>query len=348
MSFITINELTKQFNVVYAVKDFSLKIEKGEFISFLGPSGCGKTTTLRMIAGFIEPTEGKIQIGDELIYGQGVNLQPEERNLGMVFQSYAVWPHMTVFENIAYPLKIKKVNKKKIKDKVSQVVEMVNLQDHVKKYPNQLSGGQQQRVALARALVMEPSLLLLDEPLSNLDAKLRDKMRAEIKNLQTRTGVTIIYVTHDQVEALSMSDRIVVMNQGVIQQIGSPEEMYNSPTNEFVADFIGRTNFLKGRRDGSSILLEGTSVVIPLPASENSGKRDVTLCYRPESIKLVKRHNNDANHIQGQIVERTYLGNVIEYVVQVDDVQLKVETADKLNLPLQTNVAIELPEPVIF
>lgn len=350
MSFITIEGLSKKFDLIHAVKKFTLTIDQGELISFLGPSGCGKTTTLRMVAGFIEPTEGEIKIGEQMVVGRGTNLPPEERNLGMVFQSYAVWPHMTVFQNIAYPLKIKKKTKKEIKEKVAKVVEMVNLQDHVKKYPDQLSGGQQQRVALARALIMEPNLLLLDEPLSNLDAKLRDKMRGEIKNLQERTGVTIIFVTHDQIEALSMSDRIVVMNQGEIQQIGTPNEIYQSPENEFVADFIGKANFLKGKwQEAGEVLLDGTTITVPVnDASPSLAEKDVTLCYRPERIKIEKKKAMEKNQLEGKVTGLTYLGNLVEYVVQLNGVSIKVETSQSLGLAVGSEVIIELPEPVVF
>lgn len=350
MSFVEIKGLSKKFDQVHAVNDFTLSIEKGELISFLGPSGCGKTTTLRMIAGFIDPTAGEITIDDEMVVGETTNIPTEERNLGMVFQSYAVWPHMTVFQNVAYPLKIKKMNKKEIKTKVEEVLQLVNLQDHVKKYPDQLSGGQQQRVALARALIMEPDVLLLDEPLSNLDAKLRNRMRNEIKTLQERTGVTIIFVTHDQIEALSMSDRIVVMNFGEIQQIGTPNEIYETPANPFVADFIGKANFLKGTLNRSGeVQLEGTNVSLPLSSLDlPANEEKVTLCYRPEQITIETVKENEESALTGQVVERTYLGNIIEYVIQMDSTQLKVETSQPKELPLGTEVAVTLPEPVIF
>lgn len=350
MSFVNIRGLSKKFDLVHAVKDFTLSIEKGELVSFLGPSGCGKTTTLRMIAGFVDPTEGEIEIDEKMVVGQGINISTEERNLGMVFQSYAVWPHMTVYQNIAYPLKIKKKSKKEIKSKVEEVVKLVNLQDHIQKYPDQLSGGQQQRVALARALIMEPDVLLLDEALSNLDAKLRDKMRNEIKSLQKRTGVTIIFVTHDQIEALSMSDRIVVMNFGEIQQVGTPTEIYATPANEFVADFIGKANLLKGtlQRSGE-VTIDHTTLSIPVnqPNAALTGD-NVTVCYRPEQITIEKRAETNQNQKVGKLIGHTYLGNIIEYVVQVEGVQLKVETSQPLNLSENAEVSLQLPEPIIF
>ena len=248
MSQVSIEHVYKRFGKVTAVGDFNLQVADGEFVSLLGPSGCGKTTTLRMVAGFERTTEGKIVIGERIVnnHEDGTFVPPEKRDIGMVFQSYAVWPHMTVFENVEYPLKIKKVDKAERDKKVQNILEMVHLGEYGERYPNQLSGGQQQRVALARALVANPSLLLLDEPLSNLDAKLRESMRFEISALQKRLGITVIYVTHDQSEAMTMSDRIVVMSAGVVQQIGKPYEIYTHPANKMVADFIGLVNFLPG------------------------------------------------------------------------------------------------------
>lgn len=224
MSQVKLEHLYKRFGNVTAVGDFNLDVKDGEFISFLGPSGCGKTTTLRMIAGFERPTEGSIILGDTVVSSasEGLFMAPEKRDIGMVFQSYAVWPHMTVAENVAYPLKIQGVSKAERDRRVEEALKMVHLDQYGRRYPNQLSGGQQQRVALARALIAHPGLLLLDEPLSNLDAKLRESMRFEISTLQKELGITVIYVTHDQSEAMTMSDRIVVMNGGEIQQIGRP------------------------------------------------------------------------------------------------------------------------------
>src|SRR3990167_5372621 len=240
MSNVTLEHVQKKYGENRVVDDFSLKISEGEFVSFLGPSGCGKTTTLRMVAGLEEPTEGRILLGDEPVtdVGKKIFIPPEKRKIGMVFQSYAVWPHMTVFQNISYPLKIQKKKKAELQEVVEKVIKQVHLEGLEKRYPHQLSGGQQQRVALARALVMKPRVLLLDEPLSNLDAKLREEMRVEIKELQRQIKVTVIYVTHDQTEALTMSNRVVVMNQGVIQQAGKPEELKTNPSNAFVREFL--------------------------------------------------------------------------------------------------------------
>ncbi|MCB9508916.1 MAG: ABC transporter ATP-binding protein [Deferribacteres bacterium] len=240
MPTLTLEHIRKTFDSFTAVENFSLQIRHGEFVSLLGPSGCGKTTTLRMVAGLERPTDGKIELGETTFadLANGVFMPPEKRNIGMVFQSYAIWPHKSVFDNIAYPLKIKKFAKNEIIERVHSALALVNLDGLADRMPNQLSGGQQQRVALARGLVMEPSILLLDEPLSNLDAKLRLKMRDEIKDLSKRIGVTMLYVTHDQSEAMALSDRIVVMNNGYILQVGTPAEVRQNPADAFVRDFI--------------------------------------------------------------------------------------------------------------
>ncbi|AZB44631.1 ABC transporter ATP-binding protein [Bacillus sp. FJAT-42376] len=240
MSSVTLKQITKSFKDFHAVKSLNLEIQKGEFFTFLGPSGCGKTTTLRMIAGFYYPTTGTVFFGDRDM----TKVTPEKRNTGMVFQNYALFPHMTVFENVAFGLKVRKLSKSEIKRKVEDALAKVRLEAFISRQVSQLSGGQQQRVALARSLVIEPEILLLDEPLSNLDARLRDEMRTEILRLQRDYSITTIYVTHDQVEALTMSDRIAVFNFGECQQVGTPKEIYNHPANDFVASFIGETNLI--------------------------------------------------------------------------------------------------------
>ncbi len=240
MSEVRFENIVKIFGENRIVDNFNLKIKNGDFVSFLGPSGCGKTTCLRMLAGLEENSSGKIYLGDKLISDpqNGIFTPPEKRKIGMVFQSYAVWPHMTIFDNIAYPLKIAKVDKSEIEKRVNEIIDLVELSGMQKRLPQTLSGGQQQRVALARGLVMEPNVLLLDEPLSNLDAKLREKMRKDIRAIQQRLKLTCIYVTHDQVEAFSMSDQIVVMNKGQIIQAGSGDELKKNPVNDFVKEFI--------------------------------------------------------------------------------------------------------------
>jgi iron(III) transport system ATP-binding protein len=240
MSTVTFKNIKKVYDELVIIKDFSLDIEDGEFVSFLGPSGCGKTTCLRMVSGLETNTAGTISIDNEVVSDPANKLftPPENRHVGMVFQSYAVWPHMNVFDNISYPLKVKGHNKSDIQDKVKEIIDIVELTGLEKRMPDALSGGQQQRVALARGLVMKPKVLLLDEPLSNLDAKLREKMRFDIRKIQQDFGITCIYVTHDQIEAFSMSDKIVIMNFGDIIQLGTPSEIRNAPANEFVAEFI--------------------------------------------------------------------------------------------------------------
>ena len=274
MAEVRIEHVFKRFGAVTAVNDFDLVVKDGEFVSILGPSGCGKTTTLRMIAGFERATEGEIYIGDHCVSSsvKGSFAPPEKRDIGMVFQSYAVWPHMTVAENVGYPLKIQKVDKKEREERVQKMLELVHLGEYSKRYPHQLSGGQQQRVALARALVAQPGLLLLDEPLSNLDAKLRESMRFEILAIQKELGITVVYVTHDQGEAMAMSDRVVVMSAGVVQQIGAPHEIYTKPANKMVADFIGLVNFIDGEVKGDRVFIKGSNVSFPntarLPAKQ--------------------------------------------------------------------------------
>ena len=257
MASVTITGVTKSFGNVKVLQEFNQKFEDGEFITLLGPSGCGKTTMLRLIAGFEKPSSGEIYIGDKLVSSEKEFLPPEKRGIGMVFQSYAVWPHMNVFDNIAYPLKIQKINKNEIEERVNQVLKIVHLEQYKDRFPSELSGGQQQRVALARALVIKPDVLLMDEPLSNLDAKLRVEMRTAIKEIQNSIGITTVYVTHDQEEAMAVSDRIAVMKDGEIQHLGQPKDIYQRPANLFVATFIGKTNVLNGNLNGSVLKVAG-------------------------------------------------------------------------------------------
>src|SRR5213592_4801108 len=257
---IHVESLVKEFAENRALDDVSFHVREDELFTLLGPSGCGKSTTLMSIAGFQTPEQGRIAVGSDLFYDapRRVNVAAERRNLGIVFQSYAVWPHMTVFNNLAFPLKVRKMKRAAIRPRVLEVLELVEMGQYADRYPHQLSGGQQQRVALARALVYSPSVLLLDEPFSNLDAKLRERARTWVKELQRNLGLTTIFVTHDQDEALSMSDRIVVMNRGVVQQIGTPEEVYRRPANRFVAEFVGRVNLVAGvvaAHDGATVVV---------------------------------------------------------------------------------------------
>lgn len=322
MSQVKLVHLYKRFGNVTAVGDFNLEVREGEFISFLGPSGCGKSTTLRMIAGFERPTEGDILLGDQVVSSAETNVfvPPEKRNIGMVFQSYAVWPHMTVAENVAYPLKIQRVPREERDKRVKEALAMVHLDRYGERYPSQLSGGQQQRVALARALIARPGLLLLDEPLSNLDAKLRESMRFEISSLQKRLGITVIYVTHDQSEAMTMSDRIVVMNAGVVQQVGKPYDVYTHPANKMVADFIGLVNFLPAEVKEDRIFVKGTQVSFPNTAGLPQG--EAVLGVRPENITLSKT----GGMLQGQVKHRFYMGDAVDYRIQVGEQVLRVIT----------------------
>lgn len=317
MATVTIKHITKAFGDNVVLKEFNETFQDGEFITLLGPSGCGKTTMLRIIAGFEKPTSGELYIDDQLVSGGKTFLPPEKRSIGMVFQSYAVWPHMNVFDNVAYPLTIKKVNKAEIKKQVDRVLAIVHLSQYAERFPNQLSGGQQQRVALARALVAAPKLLLLDEPLSNLDAKLRESMRFEIKEIQRELGVTVVYVTHDQTEAMAMSDRIFLINRGVVQQSGSPEEIYNNPANQFVADFLGKVDFFKGEVKEGRIYLAGMDGQSIPYAGERTGKVEVAI--RPENIYFTP-----AGALKGTLEAQYYLGDVDDCRVRVGDTLVRV------------------------
>ncbi|MCL1965362.1 MAG: ABC transporter ATP-binding protein [Firmicutes bacterium] len=304
MSTVTIKHVTKTFGENVVLQAFDATFADGEFVTLLGPSGCGKTTMLRIIAGFEKPTSGAVYIGEQLVSGDKAFVPPEKRDIGMVFQSYAVWPHMNIFDNVAYPLKIKKRAKPEIHERVKRVLDIVHLSQYKERYPNQLSGGQQQRVALARALVAAPKLLLLDEPLSNLDAKLRESMRFEIKEIQNAMGITVVYVTHDQTEAMAMSDRVIVINQGVVQQVGSPMEIYNTPSNPFVADFVGKVDFLRGHVAEGSITLDGTGQT--LPYNGPLGGR-VIVAIRPEAIRFAPAVHA---HLTGTLKSQYFLGDV--------------------------------------
>lgn len=318
--YLTLKNITKIFpprggaTEVKAVQDVNLDINKGELVTLLGPSGCGKTTTLRMIAGFEFPTTGNI-----ILDGAEINsLPPHKRDMSMVFQSYAIFPHLTVFENIAYGLNVQHLSKSEITSRVNKVLDLVHLEGYGPRAPTQLSGGQQQRVALARALVMEPKVLLMDEPLSNLDAKLREEMRTEIRRIQKELNITSVYVTHDQIEAMTLSDRIVVMNQGVIEQIGTPVEMYRFPINRFVADFIGRANFIPGivqeQRDRKlTVDALGENITLKNVQREFNRLESVTLVVRPEMIRVKK----SGEMFKGIIRRAVYLGDVIEYDIEV-------------------------------
>src|SRR3989337_2857927 len=257
MAIVSLKGLTKKFTETAAVKDLDLEVGDGEFVSLLGPSGCGKTTTLRLIAGFLQPEQGEIRVNQQVISSPSLLVPPERRNMSMIFQSYAVWPHMTVFQNVAYGLKFKKLSSNESEKKVERLLQLVHLETLRGRYPGELSGGQQQRVAVARALVVKPEILLLDEPLSNLDANLREEMRFEIRRLHETFSITTLYVTHDQAEAMVISDRVAVLQDGRVVQVGTAEELFERPRTRFVAEFIGKTNLIDGVADGTGTVARG-------------------------------------------------------------------------------------------
>ena len=325
--------LVKTFGDVTAVDHANIELEEGELVTFLGPSGCGKTTLMRMLAGLSKPDEGEITIDDQVVFScsQGINIPSEERDIGMVFQSYAIWPHYTVFKNIAYPLEIRKFSRSEIKEKVTNILSMVRMEHLGNRYPGELSGGQQQRVALARSLVYAPRLLLLDEPLANLDALIRESVRFEIKELQRQTKVTTIYVTHDQAEAMALSDRIVVMEDGKLKQEGSPLEIYGNPKSKFVAAFIGMSNLIDGevyRIEEDRMIVkshEGNEIGCLLGDGMFLGKR-VLLCIRPEDFELhASRPKGVVNVLKAKIEKSAYLGNIVNYWVDVEGQTLRVQ-----------------------
>ena len=352
MKGVRLQDITKTFGKVHGVKELNIDIQPGEFFTFLGPSGCGKTTTLRMIAGFYYPTEGKIFFDERDV----TRLQPNKRDIGMVFQNYALFPHMTVNENIAFGLEVRKFSKEDIKAKVDEVRGLVRLDQYGERKINELSGGQQQRVALARALVIKPDILLLDEPLSNLDAKLREETRIEIKRLQAELGVTTVYVTHDQTEAMAMSDRIMVMENGYVQQIGTPQEIYNRPVNRFVSSFIGESNTLEmtimsidsekvvvKNEQGVTLmgLLENSSPLAPMNKGET-----IHVSIRPESIL----QGDGENTLTGEIIFVEFTGLSVNYIVKIPGITLKVmiiNTGGKL-LRIGDSIQLTIPSRSLY
>lgn len=358
MAHIVIKGLNKSYGGNRVVKDLNLEIHDKEFVTLLGPSGCGKTTTLRLLAGFLIPDSGEVYVDDQLLSSSQMTVPPERRRMGMVFQNYAVWPHMTVFDNVAFGLKLAKLKKEDVRTRVARAVAAVGLEGFEDRHPGQLSGGQQQRVALARSLVVEPSILLLDEPLSNLDAKLRERMRTELKDLQRRTGITFVYVTHDQAEAMALSDRVAVFHQGVLQQYGRPREVYERPANLFVADFMGLVNKVPGtvveqQGDRAQVRIsEGQTLMASLaPDGEGESTRDVVVAIRPEAIRLSGTPLvQDANALEGVVVDSTFLGNIIDYQVDIGGLHLRVQADRHILFELGTEVhlAIAAQECVVI
>ena len=304
MAFLTLEGVSKEFGTFTAVRDVDLKIDKGEFVSLLGPSGCGKTTTLQMIAGLVEPTHGRISLDGRDI----TNEKPNHRGLGVVFQSYALFPHMTVAQNVAFGLEMRRIPQAERIERVREALSLVQLSSFADRYPRQLSGGQRQRVAVARALVIAPPVLLLDEPLSNLDAKLREEMQFELRRIQRKVGTTTIMVTHDQAEALSISDRVVVMEAGRMTQVDAPYRLYEQPSNAFISSFVGKTNLLAGtwRRNGGSSAVDIGGVLLEASAPEIAAGAPVTLSIRPERILL---REAGAGRLDGRVASRFFLGS---------------------------------------
>jgi iron(III) transport system ATP-binding protein len=328
--------------VVKAAQDVSFEVPEGKLFTLLGPSGCGKTTTLRSIAGLERPTAGEIEVGGRTVYSasRGIFIAPNKRNFGMVFQSYAIWPHMNVFQNVAFPLEVRRLARKVIRDRVMRVLAAVQLEHLVDREATKLSGGQQQRLALARALVMEPQLLLLDEPLSNLDAKLRDRMRTELKRLQRDLNLTTVYVTHDQSEALALSHEIAVMNEGFVVQVGTPRQIYETPGNQFVAEFVGTTNFIGGTVtavDGGRCLVSSPVGDLKAQASEGVAKNGaVIISVRPEDIELSELEPAVAdgeNIIRATVEAKDFLGEYLDFHVKVGDVVLQARAHPSLRTP---------------
>ncbi len=350
---VQLNQITKAFNTTVAVNNISLTIAPGELFFLLGPSGCGKSTLLRVIAGFYRPDAGQLRFDDKVMN----NVSPHQRNTGMVFQNYALWPHMTVAENIEYGLRLRKLDKPVRKEKIDTVLEMVQMTEYHDRPVNTLSGGQQQRIALARALVIEPSVLLLDEPLSNLDAALRQNLRDEIKDIHNRTQITTIYVTHDQIEAISMADRMAIMKDGVFVQVGTPREIYQSPVDPFVASFVGETNFITGNiqeiSNGKATIETSVGVLHSECVYHNfTPGQEVSCSIRPETIHL---HGNSAqNQLTAKVGAVTYLGRVEEYELRiVDTLKLKAiihdpgtetkKPGETVNISLSPKAIVPLP-----
>ncbi len=345
MSVLELQSLTKRYGTMTAVDNVSLTIDHGLLVCLLGPSGCGKTTTLRLIAGFVTPDDGEIRVGGRTISTPASSFPPEQRNMSMIFQSYALWPHMTIAENVAYGLKIRRLSRADIEKRVKAILTVTHLADMAERYPNELSGGQQQRVALARALVVEPETLLLDEPLSNLDANLREEMRFEIRRLHDEYKYTTVYVTHDQAEAMTTADLIVVMNEGRIEQLGTPEEIYQRPRSEFVAKFIGGTNIFRGRKVANNAV-DCNGLLLYCNDGEAGSASNAAVSIRLHDIMLSEGTAEDgrSNEASGQIVRQAYLGAHRDYLVTLrDGQQVRVVAPMQTNIPVGSAVRLRFP-----
>ena len=332
MGQILLDGIVKSYGKEVVVKNLDLLVEPGEFLTILGPSGCGKTTTLRMIAGLEEPNQGNIKLDDKVVFSrnEGVVIPPEARNLGLIFQSYALWPHMTVEKNITLALKEQKISKDEIASRLANALDMVQLTGYAERYPSELSGGQQQRVAVARLIALRPTILLMDEPLSNLDAKLRTEMRASLKRLHRDLDATTVYVTHDQIEALTLSDRVIIMNEGQIMQEGSPYDIYHHPTNIFVAEFIGDPgiNLFEGNIENGKLNCGGISIPLPSNISNNNGR--LTVGVRPEKIEVSESKKSGWQEVTTGIIQPTGANTIME--VKSEDTSITVLQNGFINL----------------
>jgi iron(III) transport system ATP-binding protein len=335
MAEVVVENLSRNFGTFAAVRDISFRVDDGQFLTLLGPSGCGKSTTLTALAGLDRPSAGRISIGSRVLFDahKDIFIDAQFRNLGLMFQSYALWPHMTVYKNLDFTLELRRIRGQTAKERIREALALVDMESYAERYPGELSGGQQQRVALARTLVYRPEILLLDEPLSNLDAKLRERARIWLGDLQRRTGVTTIYVTHDQAEALAMSDKIIVMETGKIAQIGTPHEIYERPANAFVADFVGASNLLKAQVE----LVEGVPKVrlesgplLDIAKGKAPSPGPVTLSIRPERIEVVKPGGAQRNRVAAQVIANSYLGSRNLLVVKIGSEQVRVETSSSI------------------
>ena len=344
MASVELRGLTKRYGKVAVVDDVSLTIEHGHLVCLLGPSGCGKTTTLRLIAGFVEPSAGEIRVGDKLISSPAHSLPPERRNMSMIFQSYALWPHMTVAENIVYGLKLRKLDRDTITQKLDAILATTRLAPLAERYPGELSGGQQQRVALARALIVEPETLLLDEPLSNLDANLREEMRFEVRRLHDEYRYTTVYVTHDQSEAMTTADLIAVMNAGKIEQAGTPEDIYDRPRSEFVARFIGSSNVVKGKAEDSTRIGFAETTLRCVGAPLKAGA-EAAASIRPHDIRIfVNQPQQSENVVPAVVTRQVFLGGSRDYMVETKDgTQLRVLTTAAECIAQGSAVWLHLP-----
>lgn len=348
---LTIKNIYKKYGKTQVLNGLSLEVKDGELLTLLGPSGCGKTTTLRCITGFLMPDQGSILIGDRDI----TDIPPEKRGIGLVFQDYALWPHMTISENLAFGLKLRKMERSLIEKKVKEGLATVKLEGYGDRYPRQLSGGQQQRVALARALVLEPDILLLDEPLSNLDALLREQMRFEIGQIHKKFKITTVYVTHDQTEAMVISDKIVILNKGEIMQQGAPPEIYSQPENKFVAGFMGTTNFVPGivkaKRDGHLVMTtdSGKEILCLARPAKIGAKGEIAV--RPENILFCSDTETGENVFQARVTRASYTGDMIDYELDFDGTPLRARGSVKLRFDAGDNVVIKIDHdqtPVLF